>query len=158
MTNKARFPAMLILSGLITALDRMTKSWFLNHYRVGESREVLSFFHFTLVHNTGTAFGFFQGNNKMLVLLSYAILAALIYSARGLYERAGGWAFWGVSLILGGALGNLADRHLYGHVIDFLDFRIWPVFNIADSAITVGAIATGIGLLLNKEEPEKISP
>ena len=57
-----------------------------------------------------------------------------------------------LSLILAGALGNLIDRLLYGYVIDFLDFRVWPVFNVADSAITIGAVILGWVILFNKEK------
>ena len=88
----------------------------------------------------------------MLLIISYVILLLVLYGARGFFERGGMWAFWGIALVMGGAIGNIVDRHLYGHVIDFLDFRVWPVFNIADSAITIGAISTAIGLLTHKKE------
>ena len=63
-----------------------------------------------------------------------------------------------VALVLGGAIGNIIDRHLYGHVIDFIDLRFWPVFNVADSAITVGAISTAIGLMSNKDSDMSNKP
>jgi signal peptidase II len=149
ISPRARFPAMVGIAGLVVLLDRLSKAWFLNHLQLDESRRVASFFYFTLVKNTGTAFGLFQGNNKLLLMTSYAILLLVLYGARGLCERGGAWAVLGVALIMGGAVGNIIDRHLYGQVIDFLDFRVWPVFNVADSAITVGAVCTAIGLLLN---------
>jgi hypothetical protein len=90
----------------------------------------------TYVQNTGTAFGFFQGNNRALGLLAFIILVALLYGARGLTERGGFWGAIGVAFVLGGAVGNMIDRFHYGRVIDFIDFRFWPVFNVADSAIT----------------------
>jgi signal peptidase II len=152
MFKKPRFPTMLMIAGVVVALDHISKMWFLDHYKVGESHRITSFLYFTLVHNTGTAFGMFQNSNKPLLILSYGILIGLLYSARGLCEKGGMWAFWGVSLLIGGAIGNIIDRHTIGHVIDFLDFRIWPVFNIADSAITVGAISSAIGMFLYKDE------
>jgi signal peptidase II len=79
-------------------------------------------------------------------MFALLILGALIYGARGLTERGGFWGALGVALVLGGAIGNVMDRVHYGEVIDFLDFRVWPVFNLADSAITIGTISILIGL------------
>jgi len=142
---------MLSVAGIVVLIDHFSKHWFLKHFQLGESRRVTSFLYLTLVQNTGTAFGLFQNDNKTLLMLSYGILALVIYGARGFFERGGRWAFWGISFIIGGAIGNIVDRHLYGHVIDFLDFRVWPVFNVADSAITVGAVCTAVGLLMHKQ-------
>jgi signal peptidase II len=147
MKIRGRFPLMLVIAAAVAGLDRLSKSWFLDHFYMGESHRVTSFFSFTLVYNTGTAFGLFQDNNKILLGVAYAVLLLFLYGARGLCERGGVWGFWGVSLILGGAIGNIWDRHLHGYVIDFIDLRVWPVFNLADSAITVGAVCTAIGLL-----------
>lgn len=145
--RRARFPIMLVIAGAVVTLDRFTKNWFLEHFQVGESRQVFKFLYFTLVKNTGTAFGLLQGNNRGLLIVSFVILGVLLYGARGLVERGGTWAFWGVALILGGALGNIVDRYLYAQVIDFIDLRVWPVFNVADSAITVGTLSLMIGLI-----------
>ena len=150
--RKARFPTILLIAGIVVALDHITKTWFLDHFQLGESRHAASCLYFTLVQNTGTAFGLFQHSSRMLLVISYIILFVVLYGARGLCERGGLWAFWGVALVLGGAIGNIIDRHLYGHVIDFLDLRFWPVFNAADSAITMGAISIAIGLVLYKDE------
>jgi signal peptidase II len=152
MTRRAQFPSMLGIAGIIVLIDHFTKLWFLRHFQLGEARRITSFFYLTLVQNTGTAFGFLQDDNRMLLIISYVILVLVLYGARGFFERGGFWAFWGVAFVMGGAIGNIVDRHLYGHVIDFLDFRVWPVFNIADSAITVGAVCTAIGLLTHKVE------
>jgi signal peptidase II len=149
---RSRFTMMLVIAVVIAVIDRFSKMWFLDHFYMGESRPVTSFLYLTLVHNTGTAFGLFQNNNKVLLGVAYAVLGLFLYGARGLYERGGRWGFWGVALIIGGAIGNIIDRHLYGYVVDFIDLRVWPVFNIADSAITVGAICTAIGLLINNDE------
>jgi signal peptidase II len=150
MNKRAQFPAMMLLSGVVVLIDHFTKFWFLHHFQLGESRPVTSFFCLTLVQNTGTAFGLFQDSNRALLIVSYLILGVVLYGARGLYERGGAWSYLGVALIVGGAIGNIVDRHLYGHVIDFLDFHVWPVFNIADSAITVGTVLTAIGLTFHK--------
>jgi signal peptidase II len=121
---------------------------------LGESRVITPWFYLTFVANSGSAFGLFQGNNRALLILALVILGALLYGARGLSERGGFPGALGVALVLGGAVGNVLDRMHYGQVIDFLDFRIWPVFNLADSAITVGTISIIIGLLW----PERTLP
>jgi len=141
-----RFQGILWIAAAVLGLDRLTKVWILQHFQLGESRRITSFFYLTFIQNTGTAFGFFQGNNKALLLLAIIILGTLLYGARGLSERGGFWGAIGVALVLGGAVGNVIDRVHYGQVIDFMDFRVWPVFNIADSAITIGTCAIAIGL------------
>ncbi len=93
--------------------------------------------HLTLVYNAGIAFGFFRGHQNLLLILISISLAFLFFGGRRVHssKRPLDWA---LALILGGALGNWIDRIRFGAVIDFLDFRIWPVFNLADSAITIG--------------------
>ena len=150
-----RFGGILMIAGAVVLLDRFSKAWIRRHFQLGESRPITSWFYLTFVQNTGTAFGFFQGSNKALLIFACLILCVLLYGARGLSERGGFWGALGVALVLGGAVGNLMDRIHYGQVLDFLDFRIWPVFNIADSAITVGTISIMIGLLL-RDRPEEI--
>jgi signal peptidase II len=150
-----RFGGIMTIAGAVLILDRLSKAWVRHHFQLGESRPITSWFYLTFVQNTGTAFGLFQGNNKALLILAFLILAALLYGARGLSERGGFWGALGVALVLGGAVGNVMDRIHYGQVIDFLDFRVWPVFNVADSAITVGTISLMIGLML-RDRPDEI--
>lgn len=145
------FRGILGLATIIIALDQITKRWILGHFELGESRAVLPFMNLTFVENTGTAFGLFQGNNRLMAVVALFILIALIYSARGLAERGGIWGATGIGLVLGGAVGNMIDRIYHGRVIDFLDFKVWPVFNVADSAITVGTIALAASMWLVKE-------
>jgi signal peptidase II len=145
-----RFWSILGTAGAVWVADRFSKWWILRHFRLGESRSLLPYFSITFVENTGTAFGFLQGNNRVLLVSAFVILVVLIYGARGLSERGGLWGALGVALVLGGALGNLFDRIHYGQVIDFLDFHVWPVFNVADSAITVGTLSLMIGLWKKK--------
>jgi len=94
-------------------------------------------FHITLVHNTGIAFGLFKGNSPWLFLiiaLSVIILLILSFSMR-LSSRLMQVAY---GMVLGGAVSNFFDRILRGSIVDYLDFRVWPVFNIADLCISVG--------------------
>jgi len=150
-----RFGGIMTIAGSVLLVDRLTKAWVRHHFMLGESRRITPWFYLTFVQNTGTAFGLFQGNNKALLILGAVILAALLYGARGLVERGGFWGALGVALVLGGAVGNIMDRMHYGQVIDFLDFRVWPVFNIADSAISVGTISMILGLM-RKEGSEEL--
>ena len=98
--------------------------------------------HLTYVQNTGAAFGFFRGYSSVFVLVS-VMIAAWILMELMRRRRRPRLIQLGLSLILGGAIGNLVDRVRLGYVVDFIDVRVWPVFNLADSAITVG-----VGLLL----------
>ena len=119
-------------------LDRFTKTAVINSIFLGTSVKIIpNIFHLTLVLNRGTAFGLFKGQRIFFISLSVAAIAAIvIYLLRHRdMNRARSLA---LGLVLGGAAGNLLDRVWFGPVIDFLDFRIWPVFNVADSCITIG--------------------
>lgn len=101
-------------------------------------------FHLTFVLNSGVAFGFFQGHGLWITLGTLVILGVLFRAT--LRPAPGKWVPVCLGLILGGAVGNLIDRLRFGSVVDFLDFRIWPVFNLADSCITVGAALLAVSL------------
>tara|TARA_Y100000310_G_scaffold332758_1_gene408936 strand:- start:2101 stop:2499 length:399 start_codon:yes stop_codon:yes gene_type:complete len=94
--------------------------------------------HLTSIQNTGAGFGLLRGQQSLLILVSLLVVGVILYHLPVfMRERKGVVPF---ALLWGGALGNLIDRVYFGYVVDFLDFRIWPVFNIADSAITIGAV------------------
>ncbi|MDO8488768.1 MAG: signal peptidase II [Candidatus Omnitrophota bacterium] len=109
---------------------------------------IKNFFNLTLVHNRGAAFGMFQNQLFMFLLISISAIILIIYSLRD--KRNSKLFKISLSLILGGAIGNLVDRTRFGFVIDFLDFRVWPVFNLADSVITVAALLLTWELLFKK--------
>jgi len=94
--------------------------------------------HMTYILNTGAAFGIFKGMNLLLIWISIIIIGAILYNYDKIPKDTVPQI--GFALIIGGAIGNLIDRIFLGHVIDFIDFRIWPAFNIADSAISIGAV------------------
>lgn len=133
----------LLLAGFVLLLDQLTKALARTFLTRGASRSVLPpLFHLTLVENQGIAFGLFQGGEKIiLALITFSIGLLILVGFRSHPERLS--TQWGIGLILGGALGNWVDRIRLGAVVDFLDFRIWPVFNLADTAISVG-----VGLFL----------
>ena len=133
------------LAGLIVILDRATKALVLQSFAPGEGRAVTDFFNLVLVFNKGAAFSFLASAQgwQTFFFAAIAILASIVVSYLILKNGDKNLFCGGLGLILGGALGNLYDRLVYGHVVDFLDFHAanlhFPAFNVADSAITVGA-------------------
>ena len=140
----------LLLAGFVVLLDQLTKALAETFLTPGTSHPVVAHvFHLTLVENQGIAFGLFPGADKSLLVIITLSIAILI--AVGLRSAKLPWkTHVGIGLILGGALGNWIDRIRVGAVIDFLDFRVWPVFNLADSAITIG-VCLYLGLILFKK-------
>jgi signal peptidase II len=138
---------LLWLSLAVIVLDQVSKVWIQAVFEPYEVLEVLPFFNLVLVFNTGAAFSFLgdAGGWQRWFFIVLAVLVSLVLLAwlrrLGEAERLTGW---GLALVLGGALGNVIDRILLGHVVDFLDFHWagwhWPAFNVADSAITCGVI------------------
>ena len=126
-------------------LDRLTKSWAVESLYL-KSVRVLAFFHLTYAENTGVSFGLFRDKNLFFLVFSAALVAVLLFLRRRIQAH-GRAAALGLALVLGGALGNLYDRIAYGFVVDFLDLSFFPaVFNVADSAITVGALLLAWGM------------
>jgi len=133
------------LSAAVIVLDYVTKVAVLQSFAPGESRAVAPFFNLVLVFNKGAAFSFLATAQgwQTLFFAAIAVVASVVISFLIVRHRNKTLFCTGLALILGGALGNLYDRVVYGHVVDFLDFHAagwhWPAFNVADSAITVGA-------------------
>lgn len=145
------------ISALIIVLDQITKYAASHMLIMHEPVAILPFFNFTLMHNTGAAFSFLadQGGWQRwffaVLALGVSIALAVWLSRLKAHET---WLALALSLVLGGAIGNLIDRVYYGYVIDFIDVYYgashWPAFNIADSAITVGAVMLVIDTFRNK--------
>ena len=134
-----------VISALVIVLDQITKYWISQSLAPGAGVPVTPFFNLVLTYNTGAAFSFLSRasgwQHGFFILIAALASLFIIYFIRR-YHRQKVFSI-GLSLILGGALGNLWDRIVLGHVVDFLDFYIqayhWPAFNVADSAITCGA-------------------
>lgn len=109
---------------------------------------IKNFLNLTLVHNRGAAFGFFQNQLLLFVLISFFAIGLILYNLKNKTNSI--ILKLSLSLILGGCLGNLIDRLRFGFVVDFLDFRVWPVFNIADSLITIAAFLLAWELIFKK--------
>jgi len=121
----------IILFLLLIFLDRLSKYWAMNM-----TKEVnMGFFSLVYATNTGAGFSVFQNSNTLLIWIAVIALGAMIYYHE-YFPRSG------FLLIITGLVGNLLDRIFYGYVIDFINFRFWPIFNLSDSMITIGAIIT----------------
>ncbi len=128
----------LLVALLVIILDQLTKYYVVSNFYLGESVPVIeNIFHWTYILNPGAAFGMLEGSRWFFVIIAIGVLGGIWYMRDEINE--GGWMMqYGAALFGGGAIGNLIDRARSGLVIDFFDFRIWPVFNVADIAICVG--------------------
>jgi signal peptidase II len=134
------------VAAIALLIDQLSKITITKLFAYGESMTLTSFFNLVLVHNKGAAFSFLASETgwQRHVLTAVGIGAA-VFILFLLKRHAGQRMFcWALALILGGALGNVLDRIMYGYVIDFLDVHVggwhWPAFNVADSAICIGAV------------------
>jgi signal peptidase II len=155
-----RYATFWVLAVLVCSSDQITKEWVYRKLPFGTFLEpdrievIPGFFNIVHVGNTGAAWGIFEGGSLWLALLAIATLGAIHWFRRhlGLHLRPVQIAF---GLLTGGIVGNMVDRFLHGHVVDFLDFRIfgyiYPTFNIADCGIVVGVI---FYMILSFRHPE----
>lgn len=133
------------VSALVIALDQWSKAAIVSHFAYGESLRITSFFDLVLAHNQGAAFNMLQGaGGWQRWLFSALAVAASVWIVWLLRKHSQQKLFcFALSMIMGGALGNLIDRIVHGYVVDFLNFHwnahYFPAFNLADSAITCGA-------------------
>ena len=153
------YAGMLLIAAAVFGLDQWTKLWIRNHLALRETITPIpamgNFFRIIYWKNTGIAFGLFQGNGWILTTVGIVIVIGIIlFSA----QTAGGPAFWHVAMAmeLGGALGNLADRinPELGYVVDFIWIGDFPVFNLADAAIVLGAFILVIGMWSQEKKHE----
>ena len=135
--------------------DQLLKKLFSGTMQLEESIPVLpGIFHLTYIQNPGAAFGLFENQTLFFIAIAAFLLAFLAFAYKELAAQ-GIWVRYGMSLLAGGAVGNLLDRVRLGAVIDYLDFRIWPIFNLADIGICLGATLIVWGLL--REEGRETS-
>lgn len=143
-----------LIAAVVFALDYVSKRYIATHMTPGQSIPVVGrYLHITYVRNAGAAFGMLQHQTLFFILVSLVVVGLIVSYGRTA-ARGDVWLSIALGLLLGGALGNLLDRLLYGTVIDFIDFRVWPVFNLADSAITLGGIIFVV-LLLQRDRRER---
>ncbi len=142
---------------LIIFFDQLTKFW---AKHIAQPISLLPFLQLNLIRNTGAGFGLFQNKNLLLAFITIILVFLLISGYRYTKNKQSLY----LSLIIGGAFGNLIDRLFFGSVVDFVDLSFWPAFNLADSAITIGAILLALDLILKwsgegerKNKKEKIN-
>lgn len=148
-SSSAASPRLLLWLGialLIILLDQFTKTLILGHFQLGDSRYVTSFFNVVRVHNTGAAFSFLAGASGWQRWFFVGLGAVATIFITWMLRRHGHQTLFAsaLTLILGGAIGNVVDRLLHGYVVDFIQVHwggwYFPSFNVADCAITLGAI------------------
>lgn len=134
---------LFVLPLAVVILDQFSKYIVVENMALGESISIIEeVFHLTYILNPGAAFGMFAHNRLFFIAIAVVVIGIIIWARREIL--ASPWEVKaGCGLFLGGAIGNLIDRARQGLVIDFFDFRIWPVFNIADIAICIG-----VGLII----------
>jgi signal peptidase II len=152
-----------LIALLVVLLDRFSKWLVAANIALHDSVSVVPGFRLTHVQNSGAAFGLFADSSsewKVAILILFSVLALAVVSAL-LWKNSHTITTTGVglSLILGGAVGNLWDRLISGHVVDFFDFYLggyhWPAFNVADSAIVIGALLLVSEILFAKTPAEQ---
>lgn len=140
----------------VILFDQGSKFFIQSKMKIGESIPIIKgIFHITYIENPRTAFGLFEYQTMFFVVaaLISVILAILIY--KKIVFKKDSFMYIPLTLILGGAVGNLIDRVRIGRVIDFLDFRIWPIFNFADTAIVCGMLILLVHFLFYTKEENK---
>ena len=144
-----------MVSTLVMVLDYVTKRIVLVKLAPYDRIEVLPFLNIVYVENKGAAFGMFAnlGNNFFIGISVIALVVILVYMSK----IPKGLELFSISLIFGGAVGNLIDRILLGKVVDFIDFYVgtwhWPAFNVADSALTIGIILFMLAAIMQSKKP-----
>src|SRR5208283_1545451 len=164
-TRQAMRKYFFLIAAIVLLLDRLAKWAVASNIQLHDSVAVIpGFFHLTHVQNTGAAFGLFAESTaqwKIGALVSFSVIALIIVSAL-LWKNSHALSTTtiGLSLILGGATGNLWDRMTAGRVVDFLDFYVgtyhWPAFNVADSAIVIGAVLLVSEIVFAKSGDEAV--
>lgn len=143
----------LAVAGGVVALDQITKALVERLMDLGQSVPVEGLLRLTYVTNSGSAFGFFQGQTLFLIMASILGIGAVVLYYHSLAAHP--LLRWGLGLILGGAAGNLIDRVLRGAVVDFVDAELWPgyhfpAFNLADASINVGLLLLALHLFRSR--------
>ena len=141
----------LWITVVVVALDQITKLAVVGAFTLHEQMPLVPYFSLTLAHNPGAAFSFLSDASGwqrwFFTAIALGVSVAIVVWLKRL-PSGDRWMAIALALILGGALGNVWDRMTLGYVIDFMDFYVdqwhWPAFNVADSAITIGAVMLGI--------------
>ena len=141
---------------LVILLDQGSKFFIQQKIKIGESIPIIKgIFHITYIENPRTAFGIFQYQTIFFVIAILISVILIILISRKMVFKKDSLVYIPLTLVLGGAIGNLIDRLRTGRVTDFLDFRIWPIFNFADTAIVCGMLILVVYFLFYAKEENK---
>jgi len=141
-----------VIVSAILILDQASKYIVAKNLTLGESIPLVgSVLQLTLVHNRGAAFGILKNQTYLFIFTSILAVILIYLSLKEHSQKNFSIYKLALSLIAAGAVGNLIDRVFFGYVIDFIDLRVWPVFNVAGSAITIGAALLGFSILKSKK-------
>ena len=150
LQGKWRNAVFFLIALLVVVADQLSKTW-IRSYPEEQPIFEIGFFQLIHIHNTGAVFGLFQGQSFALTIVALVSVVVLLVYALFIYRR---FPFVddmlgksALGLVLGGTVGNLIDRLHFGYVTDFISIGIWPAFNIADSAVTVGVIVFAYSLV-----------
>lgn len=149
---------MIILTIAILIIDQLTKIIAIDNLKDGNTINIVGdFVNLTYVENYGAGFGILQNARWLFIIVTIAIIIAMIYFAKT--NKNNTMLKISVYILLGGAIGNLVDRILRGYVVDFIDIRFgelydFPVFNIADIAVVIGAILLAVAIFKQEKEKE----
>ncbi|MGN0012253.1 MAG: signal peptidase II [Candidatus Bruticola sp.] len=148
---------LFIIAILVIAADFYTKYLVYTCMALHETIELpVKFIQLTYVQNFGGAFGIFQHQKLFFIAAAFVSVTCVLYFFEDIKEL-GKLSFLSASLIFGGAIGNLIDRIRFGYVVDFLDLRWWPVFNVADVALTIGVALLFIEVIrFGQKAPDKV--
>lgn len=130
---------MILIIGLVIALDQITKYLIQSNMELGQTIGIIeNFFHITYIHNYGAAFSIFQNQTALLIFLPLIIMSGILIVMIRMGLSKNKICATALGLVVAGGIGNLIDRVAYGYVVDFLDFRVFPIFNVADMAVCCG--------------------
>lgn len=150
-----RWLAVVGVAASAFGLDRLTKALIQANMEFGQSIPSTGLVRITYTANTGSAFGILAGQGMLLSIISFVMIIGMLYYFRR-HPLPGVLPLVSVGLLLGGSVGNLADRLLLGYVVDFIDVGPWPIFNLADSAIVVGVFVL-LWVLYQPRKPERVA-
>ncbi len=140
---------------LIILFDQIVKYVIESNMFIGQSVAILpNIFHLTYILNPGAAFGILTNQRYFFIIIAIFLLAIIIYFRKQILKMSKSLQI-GIAMLSGGAVGNMIDRIFIGKVIDYIDFRVWPIFNLADVSIVLGCIIIIYKLLFTKEQEQE---
>lgn len=143
---KNKYITIFSIAIVVVLIDQITKFLIKNSFELNQTFPLIkNFFHLTYINNYGAGFGILQQQRFILIFISVIIVGFMLFYLDRIKDKESLLQVL-VGFALGGTVGNLIDRAAYGYVIDFLDFQIWPIFNFADTFVSIGVIGLVIYL------------